>query len=476
MASPRNPAPVGLAPRRAALDALHRVLNRGEPLDGALERAARGLVGGDRGLAHALAAEALRRLPDLDWLIDSATRQPLPHDSKARAVLRLMLVQALSLGTPPHAVVAATLPLLAGGPKRLAHGVFGTLTRRGARLPEPPTLPAHVAERWEAEWGPEMVAAAARAIARPPPLDRTLKRGAAVPDGAWALAGWSVRSEPVADVTRLDGFAEGDWWVQDLAASLPARLLGAGEGRACLDLCAAPGGKTLQLADAGWRVTAVDREAARLERVAENLARVDLAAELVVGDVVAVPSSSPAPPTSSPRTRGSSGGEGEAERPDDPRTGSGLDPRVRGDDGEGGGGGEGAWHQRLYPAVLLDAPCSATGTFRRHPEVLHRATPRSIAELAEQQAAMIDAAVARVAPGGRLVYAVCSLERAEGEEQVAAALARHPPLSLEPIAPGELPAGIVPAAEGWLRTLPTLLAGEGALDGFFAARFRLAED
>ena len=472
MAPSRNPAPVGLAPRRAALDALHRVLNRGEPLDGALERAARGLVGGDRGLAHAMAAEALRRLPDLDRLIDSATRQPLPADAKARAVLRLMLVQALSLGTPPHAVVAATLPLLAGGPKRLAHGVFGTLTRGGARLPDAATLPDAVAERWEADWGAEMVAAAARAIARPPPLDRTLRGGAAMPDGARALAGWSVRSEPVADVTRLDGFAEGDWWVQDLAASLPARLLGAGEGRCALDLCAAPGGKTLQLADAGWRVTAVDREAARLERVAENLARLGLAAELVVGDVVALPSSSPAPPTSSPRTRGSSPGEGAAERVAIPRTGPGLDTRVRGDDG---GGGE-AWQQRLYPAVLLDAPCSATGTFRRHPEVLHRATPRSVAAAAEVQAAMIDAAVARVAPGGRLVYAVCSLERAEGEEQVAAALARHPTLSLEPIAPGELPAGIIPAAEGWLRTLPTLLADEGALDSFFAARFRVTDD
>ena len=516
MASSRNPQPVGLPARRAALDALHRVLNRGEPLDRALERAARDLVGGDRGLAHAMAAEALRRLPDLDRLIDSATRQPLPADAKARAVLRLMLVQALSLGTPPHATVAATLPLLAGGPKRLAHGVFGTLTRRGARLPDPPTLPAAVAERWEAEWGPEMVTAAARAIAQPPPLDRTLRAGFGVPEGALALTGWSVRSDPVADVTRLPGFAEGEWWVQDLAASLPARLLGAGEGGCALDLCAAPGGKTMQLADAGWRVTAVDREAARLERMAENLARVGLAAELVVGDVLSGRTSSP-PPSSSPRRRGSM--QGPVTSSDDGRldaTAPRMDPRLRGGDGgeagevlrepvthsddgrldatafrmdprlrggDGGGVGElhddhereGAtpWHHRRYPAVLLDAPCSATGTFRRHPEVLHRATPRSIAAAAETQAAMIDSAVARVEPGGRLVYAVCSLERAEGEDQVAAALARHPALSLDPIAPGELPPGVPPAAEGWLRTLPTMLADEGTLDGFFAARFRV---
>ena len=316
-----------------------------------------------------------------------------------------------------------------------------------------------MAERWERQWGAETVAAAGRAIAQPPPLDLTLRTGADAPEGARRLADWSARLESVADVTRLDGFAEGAWWVQDLAASLPARLLGAGEGRACLDLCAAPGGKTMQLADAGWRVIAVDREAARLERVAENLGRVGLEAELVEGDAL-----SPSPVGRGRGPLGTAEWEGEGDRlalSPSPFRGSAAPSLSR-------------WEREIYPAVLLDAPCSATGTFRRHPEVLHRATDRSIAGLAEAQAAMIDAAVARVAPGGRLVYAVCSLERAEGEDQVVAALARHPGLSLDPVRADELPAGVAPAAEGWLRTGPTMLAEDGTLDGFFAVRFRVA--
>lgn len=158
-----------------------------------------------------------------------------------------------------------------------------------------------------------------------------------------------------------------------------------------------------------------------------------------------------------------------------------MDPRLRGDNGGDNGDddlrGDGEWERwssRTYPAVLLDAPCTATGTFRRHPEALHRATDRSIGEAAERQAAMIDRAAALVEPGGRLVYAVCSLERAEGEAQATAALARHPSLRLDPIRAEELPTGVAPTGEGWLRTLPTMLADEGRLDGFFAARFTKA--
>ncbi len=468
-------APVGVAPRRAALSALDRVLNRGEPLDGALERSSRGLAGADRGLAHALAAETLRRLPDLDALIDSATRQPLPPDAKARAVLRLALTQALALGTPPHAAIATALPLVTGGPKRLVHGVFGTLMRQEARLPDLPTLPAAVAERWERQWGAEMVEAAARAIAQPPPLDLTLKPGAEPPPGARRLAEWSARLDAGTEVTAVDGFEAGDWWVQDLAASLPARLLGEGGSRSALDLCAAPGGKTMQLAAAGWAVTAVDRSRERLGRLADNLARTGLAAELVAGDVLEFPS----PSGRGRDPLGAAEWEGEGDRPaplgaaewegeGDPSASSpspfrrsaapSLSPRER----------------DQFPAVLLDAPCSATGTVRRHPEVLHRVTPRAVATLAKAQAAMIDRAVALTAPGGRLVYATCSLEREEGEEQAVAALARHARLRIEPVRADELPAGIAPAPEGWVRTLPTMLADEGRLDGFFIVRFAAA--
>lgn len=403
----------GLPPRRAALKLLDAVLRRGETLDQAGHAATQGLRGPDKALAKALAGEALRWLADLDALIDSATRQPLPDDAKARAVLRLMLAGWLRLETPPHAAIATALPLLAGGPRRLAHGVFSTLTKRNAALPATPTLPAPVADRW----GPRGAAIAA-GLALPPPLDLTLRDPAETTRWADELGGQSlapghVRLARGSAVEHLPGFAEGAWWVQDLAASLPARLLGAGDGRTVLDLCAAPGGKTMQLAAAGWQVTALDASARRAERLKANLARTHLGAHVVVADA--------------------------------------LDWEPDG----------------TFDAVLLDAPCSATGTCRRHPDVLHRVGARQIAEMAELQAALLARAARWVAPGGRLVYAVCSLEAAEGEEQAAGVA-----LATDPIGAGELPAGLNPTAQGWLRTDPALLAGAGGLDGFFVARWR----
>jgi 16S rRNA (cytosine967-C5)-methyltransferase len=218
------------------------------------------------------------------------------------------------------------------------------------------------------------------------------------------------------DVGALPGFADGGWWVQDLAATLPARLLGAGKGRHVLDLCAAPGGKTMQLAATGWRVTAIDSSAKRLARLEANLARTHLSADCVVADV---------------------------------RT---WQPSEQAD------------------AVLLDAPCSATGIFRRHPDVVHRVGPRQIAELAEIQAAMLARAAAWVKPGGTLIYATCSLERAEGEEQIAAFLAAHADWRADHVRADELPAGVSPAPGGWVRTGPGQLVAEGGLDGFFVAR------
>ncbi|SEL58419.1 16S rRNA (cytosine967-C5)-methyltransferase [Sphingomonas palmae] len=411
--------PLGTAPRRAALRLLDAVLRRGEALDAALPLATRALHGGpDRGLAHAIAAETLRRLPDLDALIDSATRQRLPDDAKARFVLRIALVQALSLGTPPHAAIATVLPLIDGGPKRLVHGVFGTLMRQNASLPGQPTLPAHVAERWRANWGEAMVAAAARAIAAPPPLDLTLRGGNVVhPDGV-SLAPGHVRVEG-GDVPTLAGYAEGGWWVQDVAASIPARLIGRGTGHA-LDLCAAPGGKTLQLAAAGWQVEAVDVSQTRAERLAQNRARTGLSFDTVIADVLDWAPATPA------------------------------------------------------DAVLIDAPCSATGIFRRHPDVLYRAHPAVIAEAAALQARIFDRAADWVKPGGVLVYATCSLEPDEGEAQLDRFLATHDDYAIEPPRSDELPAGISAHASGYVRTLPTMLSDEGNCDGFFVARLRRA--
>lgn len=409
--------PVGTAARRAALRLLDGVLRRGMAIEAAMDGACAGLSPADRGLAHAIAAEALRWLPELDALIDGATRQRLPDDAKARFVLRIALVQALRLNTPPHAAISTVLPLVDGGPRKLVHGVFGALMRGGATLPARPRLPDAVAARWEAAHGAEMVDAARDAIAVPPPIDLTLAELSGTAPEGMVLAPGHVRLQNGADVPSLAGYAEGAWWVQDLAASLPARLLGAGAGRA-LDLCAAPGGKTMQLAAAGWDVTAVDISPHRLKRLTENLGRTRLEARVVEGDLMTW-----APP-------------------------------------------------EAVDAVLLDAPCSATGIFRRHPDVLHRAHPRLIAETVALQAKLLARAAEWVKPGGVLVYAVCSLEPEEGEGQLTNFLARHDGFAVDPVEGEELPAGIMARPDGFVRTLPSMLADQGRLDGFFIARLR----
>ncbi|WP_242097394.1 transcription antitermination factor NusB [Sphingomonas sp. CROZ-RG-20F-R02-07] len=414
------PEPLGVPTRRAAIRLLDAVLRRGEPLESALAGATRMIHGPDRGLAHAIAAETLRRIPDLDSLIDSATQRPLPDDAKARMALRIALVQVLVLGTPAHAAIATVLPLMDGGPRKLVHGVFGTLVRSGVLLPEVPTLPEAVALRWDAAWGWDMVEGTAAAIAAPPPLDLTL----ADPDAteAWRerLGGESLmpghlRLRDHAPVQEMEGFADGAWWVQDIAASIPVRLLGEGAGQV-LDLCAAPGGKTLQLATAGWQVTAVDSSQGRIKRLRENLHRTRAKAEVVRADVLEWAPAAPA------------------------------------------------------DAVLLDAPCSATGIVRRHPDVLHRVRPSIIREMAETQAKILARAADWVKPGGTLVFATCSLEPAEGEAQIAAFLAARGDYALGAPDPAALPPGIAPTDGGAIRTFPGMLEKAGGCDGFFIAK------
>ena len=417
----------GLPARRAALRLLDAVLRRGDPLELALHGAAQGLPPADRALVHAIAAETLRHLPDLDALIDGATRQPLPDDAKARMVLRIALIQVLALGTAPHAAIATALPLVDGGPRKLVHGVFGTVTRGAPTLAEPPTLPAEVTARWTEQWGDAMPEAAARAYAVRPPIDVSVRDPAQTGEWAERLGGESfaaghVRLPDQASVPDLPGFAEGAWWVQDIAASCAARLLGAGEGRTALDLCAAPGGKTMQLAAAGWQVTAIDQSKKRLERLGDNLARTGLSAGIVQADL---------------------------------RTWAPEAP---------------------VDAILLDAPCSATGIYRRHPDVLHRIGPRQIAELAELQADLLARAADWLKPGGQLIYATCSLEQVEGEAQIARFLQDRPDITLRPAQAAELPQGIAPTAQGWLRTLPDTLVDKGGTDGFFIARLARAGD
>jgi 16S rRNA (cytosine967-C5)-methyltransferase len=412
MSGPEPRGTEGLAERRAALQLLDGVLRRGVTLDSAAQRT----PAEHRPLALAIAGETLRRLPELDAMIDSATRLRLADDAKARMVLRLALAQKLAMNVPDHALVATALPLVDGGPRRLVHGVLGTLLRRNPIATDAPSLPAAVEERWSAAWGEDTVATARRAIVRRPPLDLSFADDRAAQDFATANAGVSLASYHVrltggAPVQDLPGYGEGGWWVQDLAASLPARLVPR-DAATVLDLCAAPGGKTMQLASRGHRVTAVDRSESRLARLSENLRRTGLDAVTATSEAM-------------------------------------------------------AWSEGGYDALLLDAPCSATGTFRRHPEVLYRASPRIIAESAARQAELLAHAATVLKPGGTLVYAVCSLEPDEGESIVTAA---PDALALDPIRADELPSGIAPHERGWLRVLPSMLEREGGVDGFFIAR------
>jgi 16S rRNA (cytosine967-C5)-methyltransferase len=407
------PSPDGLETRRAALKILDAILRRGQTMDNAAQ-AARSLAPADASLASAIAGETLRRIPDLDELIDGATRQNLPDDSKARMVLRLALAQKIGLGTPDHALVATALPLVEGGPRRLVHGVLGTLLRKGEFPSGPPRLPLQVEERWRSAWGEETVEAARRAIVQRPALDLSFASDESCesfPSGI-SLAPRHRRIEGAGAVPDLSGFDEGKWWVQDLASSLPARLVPPSAARV-LDACAAPGGKTMQLASAGHRVVALDRSESRLGRLADNLRRTGLAADTIVADAL----------------------EWEAPEP--------------------------------FDAVLLDAPCSATGTFRRHPEVLYRARPAIIEQSAEFQAKLLERAAGWVQPGGSIVYATCSLEPQEGEERILSFLARFPLFALQP-AP-ELVPGLGRHEQGWIRALPGMLEEQGGLDGFFTA-------
>lgn len=412
--------PTGIHARRAALKMLDAVMRRGETLEQAAPAALRDVrAPSDQAFARAMVGEALRWLTDLDAMIDGATKRPLPDDAKPRAVLRLMLAQALRLETPAHAVIATCLPLLSGGPRRLAHGVFSTLMKRGDALPELPTMPAEVSARWG-----ELSQSIGRGLIDPPEVDLAIKDMSETDHWQARLGGTChyeghVRVPRGTPVEQFDGYSDGAWWVQDLAAMIPAKVLGPGVGHV-LDLCAAPGGKTMALAAAGWKVTALDISKRRLDVLKANLKRTGLKASPVRADAL-------------------------------------------------------KWEPKHYfDAILLDAPCTATGTCRRHPDVLHRIGARQIAEMVEIQRELIARAVGWLKPGGSLVYAVCSLEREEGEEQAAWIDAEFD-LAPVPVTAAELPKGIVPTAEGWVRTHPGMALEKGGLDGFFVARWTKPE-
>ena len=411
----------GLPARSAALKLLRAALSGRGGLETALsDTALMRLTPQDRAFARALAMVTLRRLGPIDRALDARLKREPPDP--VRDLLRLGLAQAFWLETPDFAAVDTTVALAPKPLRGLVNAVLRGQLRDGIPRSEAEDLaPPWLYARWRASWGEETAQAIARMIAEEPATDLST-RAAPSPElagdlEAEILPGGGLRTRRRGDLAAWPGFTEGDWWVQDAAAAIPARLLNPAPGLDVLDLCAAPGGKTFQLAAAGTRVTALDRSAGRLARLSDSLVRLRLTAETVAADAVTWP-----------------------------------DPRD-------------------FDAVLLDAPCSATGTFRRHPDVLWNARPSDIGSLAAAQARLLAAAARRVRPGGVLVYSVCSLEQEEGEAQARAFLAHQPEFAPDPVAPGE---GGAPAQsvtpEGWLRILPQHL--EGGLDGFFIARFR----
>ncbi|TRO96343.1 RsmB/NOP family class I SAM-dependent RNA methyltransferase [Glycocaulis profundi] len=431
-----QPAPDtrNLAARTASLDAVLAVEEEGQALDGALnaQPGYSRLEPRDRAFARAIAAAAIRRWGALESAVNAFLDRPLPErEARARAILRLAAAELLVLDNAPHAVVDAYVALMGEGRERrkfknLANAVLRKVATQGREpfdAADPlDDLPGWLAARWAAAYGKPAAQAMAAARSGPPPLDLTVKPGADAAALAEAIGGTvlptgTVRREGIGDVSALTGYEAGEWWAQDAAAALPAALLAPQTGERIADLCAAPGGKTLQLAAAGSQVIALDRSEKRLKRVSQNLARTGLSAEIVVAD-------------------------GTEWRPEAP-----------------------------FDAVLLDAPCSATGTLRRRPDVAWTKTEADIASLAALQSALLDNAFAMLRPGGRLVFCTCSLEPEEGEDQIAAFLARTPEARLDPVRPAELP-GLAGALrdDGTVRTRPDLWPETGGLDGFFIAR------
>jgi 16S rRNA (cytosine967-C5)-methyltransferase len=423
--------------RDVAVSALFSVLVEKRPFDDTFAKAAasRALAPRDRAFARLIATTALRNRGSLQAVLNTYLEKPLPeHQGRLEQILLAAAAQLLLLQTPPHAAISLAVDQCRAD--RLARrfaGLVNAVLRRasesgGGRLTSLDnvalTVPDWLLSRWSEAYG----AIEARKIAQhslmEPPLDLTVK---AEPErwaerlGGIVLPTGSVRCAGAGRVEDLEGYAEGDWWVQDAAAALPVALLGDVTGLSVLDLCAAPGGKSAQLAARGARVTAVDKSAGRLARLKGNLERLGLTAETAVADALTFSSGT------------------------------------------------------TYDAVLLDAPCTSTGTIRRHPDILFLKRPEDVQALADLQAKLLTHAAQFVKLGGLLVYCTCSLEPEEGENQIAAFLSQHREFARLPAVPDD-PLAIFRTADGDVRTLPTHLAdlpeGMRGLDGFYAAALK----
>lgn len=426
----------GFAVRRVAADMLDGVLRRHRALDELLDSTSEfaSLAERDRALVRVLVATVLRRLGTLRDLLGLFLDRGLPaHAPRAETALLIGAAQILFLNVPDHAAVDLSVRLVqadrnAAGFAGLINAVLRRVTREGAtRLAALDTstldTPDWLMTRWTAAYGPATARAIAAANRNEPALDLTVKNNLeywAEKLGGRVLPTQSVRVMATGAVRAMPGFAEGAWWVQDAGASLPARLLGEVRGRRIADLCAAPGGKTAQLALAGASVTAVDRARARLQRLRDNLLRLALNVEIVAADVE-------------------------------------------------------EWCAEPFDAVLLDAPCSSTGTIRRHPDVPWLKNAGDIVKLSALQRRLLDRALALTKPGGTLVYCTCSLEPDENEAIVADLLARAPNVRRAPIAAAEVfgRAEFI-SKDGDLRTLPCHFPDSDSrfagIDGFYAAR------
>jgi tRNA and rRNA cytosine-C5-methylases len=421
------------SPRTIALDAIVGVLDRRQPLNETLERHSKleQLTQRDRAFARLLSATTLRRLGQIDALIDHALSRPLPtRAGLIHHILRLGVCQLAFLGTPAHAAVDTSVALCRQrrhiGHAAFVNAVLRRLAAESAALvagQDAPRLnaPAWLWDGWCAAYGDLRCRAIAEAHLDEPPVDLT-PRGEPDPAliarlGAIRLPTGSLRLAATGPVTELPGFADGSWWVQDAAAAIPALLLGNVRDRCVVDLCSAPGGKSAQLAAAGARVIAVDRSPTRLDRVRENLRRLNLEAITVNADATNWQPVSPV------------------------------------DD------------------ILLDAPCSSTGTIRRHPDIPWLKSAADVNALALVQEQLLHHALSLLVPGSRLVYCVCSLQPEEGPRVVERTLAATDGFARDPIRAEEIGGlGDLLTAEGDLRTLPSHLAEVGGLDGFYAAR------
>ena len=406
----------GLVARATAVAILDGVLGEGRMLS---DFSGADLAPADRARALRLAETVLRYIEPADKLLDRSLRKSPPQT--VRNTLRLAVVERAQ-GAPAHGVVNAAVEITRQGGKRTAHlaGLVNAVLRA---LPETVSLAPQKLPRWLRQplvhtYGRDIVTAVEAVQSQEPPLDLTLREGFPAPEGELLPTG-SLRLRSPGQISTLPGYAEGGWWVQDAAAALPAKLLAPQPGERILDLCAAPGGKTLQLAAAGADVTALDISGPRIARVQANLDRTGLTATLVTADAL-------------------------------------------------------HWQpDGLFDAILLDAPCSATGTIRRHPDLPLVKDGSELPALIALQSSLIDRALGWLKPGGRLVYATCSLLAEEGEVQLAAALQRHPSLTVERL---DL-AGISPdwwTPEGALRLRPDHWAESGGIDGFFIALLRKA--